>query len=282
MKSRNKNYNLEWLLDQAGNESSRQWLMKIDEWRRHVFEKNDFIGGDGMFSIQLGKHTLWFRPSSAYSSIEIYTEIFKNNNHFLHPEFTGENANVVVDIGGNQGFYALKISTQNPQCKVISCEPNPYVFEIMNKNVQANNLFNVLVNNAAVASSKGFLELEIIKEVDGVGGKKIERASRPWLKESFIENITVESTTLEQLLKEHHISKVDILKIDVEGMEMEILSSCNDILPDISKIVVECHSEKLRRDIVGLLANNGLRLVYEEEVSPGQLYKDLYFINKNH
>ena len=86
-----------------------------------------------LFSVDLGRYKIWFRKCSAYSSIDIYTEIFKERKHFLIPEFSGKDANLVVDLGANEGYYTLKLKQNNSKCKVIAIEPNPLAFEILKK-----------------------------------------------------------------------------------------------------------------------------------------------------
>ena len=81
-----KHIDFEWLKTQANNEASKQWIAKIAEWRKFTLENNKFIDCDDLFSLSLGNYQFWFKKSSAFSSIEVYYEIFKENNHFLIPE----------------------------------------------------------------------------------------------------------------------------------------------------------------------------------------------------
>ena len=276
-----RDLDLEWLRKRAADEESKQWISKIAEWRSFVFGKNEFIKSQQLFSVNLGKYQLWFRASSAFSSIEVYTEIFKDNDHFLIPEFSGKSTNLIVDIGANQGFYTLKIREHNPKCKIICAEPNPYVFEILKKNIESNHLNDVVLVNKAVGSSNGKITLEIIKEIGAIGGKSLAIADRPWLKDEFIEKINVDVITLDTLCRENNISNIDILKIDVEGMEMDILENSRALLNRVHKIVVERHSRKLRDEVVTFLTDNHFALVFEEAPEFKRYYGDIYFINRN-
>ena len=276
-----RNFDLKWLKKQAADEESKQWISKINEWRNFVFEKNEFIKSQQLFSINLGKYQLWFRAFGAFSSIEVYVEIFKDDVHFLVPEFSGKSANLIVDIGANQGFYTLKIKEHNPKCKIICVEPNPYVFEMLKKNIEANHLKDVVLVNKAVGSSNGEITFEIIKEIGPIGGKSLRIGDRQWLKDEFIEKIDVDAVTLDTLCRESDISNIDILKIDAEGMEMDILENSRAPLTRVDKIVVERHSRKLRDEVVALLTDNHFDLVFEEDPEFKRYYGDMYFINKN-
>lgn len=276
-----KEIDFKWLADQAQDKSTKKWIEKINKWRKFTLENNDFIKSDKAFTLCLGKRKLFFRKESAFSSIEIYQEIFKENNHFLVPDFSGRDASIVLDVGANEGFYSLKIAENNSQPKIFCVEPNPYVFEILKENIKINNIDNAVLINKAASSSIGKINFEIIKQIAGIGGKNLRIANRPWLKDEFITNVTVNATTLDALFSEYDISHVDILKIDVEGMELEVLHGCRKNLEKVKKIVVERHSKELRDKVVSFLLSKNFKVVFEEDPGFEQYYGDIYLINKN-
>ncbi len=229
-----------------------------------------------LFSVDLGEYKVWFRRCNAYSSVDIYTEIFKENDHFLISEFSGKDANLVIDLGANEGYYTLKLKQNNPKCKVIAVEPNPLAFEILEKNIKSNKLSNVILVNKAVCSKNGKITFEIVENVSAIGGKDLGIMSRSWLKKEMVKKVKVDCITLNKLLQNYKIDRVDILKLDVEGMELEILKSSKNLLNKIHKIVVEWHGRKIRDNLKKFLKENKFKLVFEEKRECG----DLYFINK--
>lgn len=275
----NSNTDWRWLENQAQDSRSREWITKIGRWRESVLKSNEFIKGERLFALNLKRGKLWFREYSAFSSIEVYLEIFKENNHFLAPGFSGKNAKVVVDIGANQGFYSLKIAKNNPKCRLFCVEPNPYLFEILRRNVKTNQLKKAVLINKAVGLRKGKIRLEIVKEIGAIGGKNLGIVNRPWLKKEFVKNIVVKAITLEELCQENNIEAIDILKIDTEGMEMDILKSGRHVLPKTRKIVVEYHRPNLKNEIIRFLKKQHFRLVLKEPAK-GKYYADLYFVNE--
>jgi len=272
-----KGADFKWLKRIAKDKRSKKRISKIEEWHKLAFEKGKFVRSKQLFSVDLGKCKIWFRKSSAYASIDIYTEIFKENDHFLIPEFSGKNAKLIVDLGANEGYYTLKLKQNNPKCKVIAVEPNPLAFEVLEKNAKSNKLSDVILVNKAICSKNGEMALEIVEQVSAIGGKDLGIMNRPWLKKEMIKKVKAECITLTKLFNEYNIEKADILKIDVEGMELEILKSSKILLNKIHKIVVEWHSKKIRDELKRFLKRNGFKLVFEEERECG----DLYFINKN-
>jgi len=240
-------------------------LKKIEEWHRLAFEEGKFLKSKSLFSVALGKYKIWFRKCSAYSSVDIYTEIFKENDHFLIPEFSGKNANLVIDLGASEGYYTLKLKQNNPTCKVIVVEPNPLAFEVLEKNIKSNKLSDVILVNKAICKKNEKMVFEIVENVSAIGGKDLGIMDRPWLKKEMVKKIKVDCITLNKLFQEYKINKVDILKLDVEGMELEILKSSKNLLNKIQKIVVEWHSKEIRDELKKFLKNNGFKLVFEEK-----------------
>jgi FkbM family methyltransferase len=264
-----------WLREQAKDEESKERINEIERDHHLVFDEGKIIRGKELFDVNLGDYKIWFRKGGAYSSIEIYTEIFKEDDHLLIPEFSGKDDEVVFDIGANEGYYTLKIKQNNPECKIVSIEPNPLAFEILEKNVKSNKLKNVILINKAVTAKPGKLSFEIVPEVTAIGARELKAQKRPWLREERIKTLIVDGTTLTQLCKKLNIERIDTLKMDVEGMEMEILENGKNCLGITRRIVMEFHSDQLRDKAKAFLADNGFNLVFEESRACG----DLYFAN---
>ncbi|MBI5606383.1 MAG: FkbM family methyltransferase [Deltaproteobacteria bacterium] len=275
-----KDLDEQWLYNQTKDDESLRALTTILQQRQYVYEHNRFIGGDTLSSLNLDRYRVWFRGCSAFSTLEVYYEIFKEENHFLLPEFSGLNETVVIDIGANEGFYALKIKERNPACRVICVEPNPYLFEVMQNNVESNRLNNIELVNKALAANQGTSRFDIIKEIGPIGGRGLKLVDRPWLREEFIRSIQVETATLDDLFARFDLPGAGILKIDVEGMELEVLDGARTCLALVDKVVIERHSRNLRDGVVDFLTAHGFRLVYEEDPDITRYYGDLYFIKR--
>jgi FkbM family methyltransferase len=270
-----KSVDFEWLFERADNEETKVFLRKIAEWREKTLRENVFIADTKPFQINLDGRSLWFRPSSAFSAIEVYLEVFKDDNHCSLQDFQGYNTCTIVDIGANQGFYALKMAERNPDCRIVAFEPNPYEFAILRKNIESNNVKNVTTVNMAVAPLTGTIRLSVIPQIGAIGGSDLKRSERPWIRDEFVEYVDAAAVSVHDLFETYDIEKADVLKVDVEGLEFEILESC-DVLDKVERMVVEYHSAATRSSIIDLMKRNRFEFALEE---PGgrDFYGDLYF-----
>ncbi len=267
-----KGADFEWLMGIAGDEESRKWVSRIEKWHRLVFEEGKYVEGTDLFSLTLGSYRIWLRKCNAFSSMDIYTEIFRGDEHLLVPGFSGEDADLVIDLGANEGFYTLKMKENNPRCRVIAVEPNPLAFEVLEKNVRSNGLTDVILVNKAICDGEGTMPFEIVPHVSAIGSRDLSLEERPWLKPEMIKTIDVECMTLSQLFERYAVEKTDIMKLDVEGMELDILRGGEAALATIRRIVVEHHSDELRDGLKRFLGETGFDLVFEEEQQCGDLY----------
>lgn len=265
-----------WLRNQAKDERSKKLVSGIEKLYNEAY-KGKYIQDKQLFFIELGNYKIWLRQCSAYSSLDMYTDIFKHNRHFLLPEFSGQDAKIVIDGGACEGFYTLKIKQNNPACKILAIEPNPIVFEILKKNIESNHLKNVILVNKALDIKVGKIPFEYVEQISSTGGKNMKIIKRPWLKKSMIKKTTVECTTLKELCKEYNLEDIDILKLDIQGMEAKVLKQSKDLLPRVHKIVAEWHTLEIRKEIIGFLKKYDFELVFEEK----RLLGDLYFMNKS-
>jgi FkbM family methyltransferase len=270
----------EWLLKEAATEADRQTLRDILALRADTIRNNTFSVDEEIFNLKMDGKLLSIRQCAAPSSIEVYHEIFREDNHFLHGDFSPLDLRFVMDIGANEGFYALRVAMENPAALVLCVEPSPYAFEILTMNINKNSLTNIIALNAAASSDSKSIDMEFVRQINSIGGARLRDVSRPWLPESVIEKRTVQSFSIAQLSHQYDFPRIDILKIDVEGMEDEIIDSIAHMSDMIQRIVVERHSRELRDKVVETLTPLGFELVYEEDKEFKQYYGDLYFINQ--
>ena len=265
-----------WLYKIAGTEEDKKLLSTIEEDHRKVFTQGILPAGDEIFSINLGNYKLWFKRKFAYSSVEIFTEIFKYNNHTVLEEFKGKDAKVIIDIGACEGYYTLKIKENNPDAFIIAIEPNPDVFEILKKNIESNNLKNVKLLNVAIDKEERERDFEFIPQVPAISSFKIDK---PWVNPKWIKRVKIKTYSLPQIFNMFELKEVDILKIDTEGSEYDILKSAENVLNRINKIVVEYHSEDLREEIISFLTPD-FEIIFENK-EIGNSYGELYFMKKH-
>jgi FkbM family methyltransferase len=147
---------------------------------------------------------------------------------------------VIVDAGANIGlisiFCAYKVGEKG---LVLSFEPHPETFPILEKNVALNHLSNIKAINKALGSENGNAKIYSNLQVNRGAASLVE-----FLEDSPAFDIKVE--TLDGVVMQNSIKKINLLKIDVEGFEMEVLKGARGILEkeDGPILVVECSNTR--------------------------------------
>jgi FkbM family methyltransferase len=137
-----------------------------------------------------------------------------------------------VDIGAHIGLFSVFASRTLHARRIIGVEPDPANFELLSRNISANNLENATLVKAALADETG--ERRIYTNPSNTGGHSFSprgASSRP-----------VITVSLMELFNSSGVSECSLLKMDCEGAEMEILESAPDeLLRIVSAISLEYH-----------------------------------------
>lgn len=135
---------------------------------------------------------------------------------------------VAVDIGANIGLYTLEAARKvGSKGNVIAFEPEPHNFELLCRNIEANNFRNVTPVQKALSNQRGVAHLAI--SLDNLGGHHFE------ISPSAVNSIEVETLTLDEYFHGRP-SKIDVIKMDAEGAEMSIFGGMRGVLdanPDL-------------------------------------------------
>lgn len=251
-------------------------LQEIEENRRKIRIQNKILRDTRFIDIQLGELIFHFRKDLAPASIDTYIEIFRNKAHMKLSQFKPKNCSSVLDIGANEGFYSIYMRQWNPRIQILSVEPVPSAFEILQLNLKANGFQDIQAIYSAVGDRNHPVEMEVYPHVSSISAENIGLAKRPWVNPERIRRIEVPMKTLPSLFHTYHLNTIDVLKLDVEGSEMKILQSSQGVLKRIKKLVVEWHTPELREECKHFLRNQNFKLLHEERRRIG----DSYFINK--
>ena len=131
---------------------------------------------------------------------------------------------LVVDVGANIGLHSILFSKW---CRVVSFEPQPVLFDILETNIRNNQLENRVTPLQFAISAKIGTELFGIPESynawDNPGGLGIVDASfsQPGLKTIVVQTRTIDS---------FNYTNVSVIKVDVEGHEREVLEGARDTI----------------------------------------------------
>lgn len=139
---------------------------------------------------------------------------------------------VVLDVGGYVGAFALYVKTQYPRSRVISLEPMPGNFSALTENVRG----EVKVEQMALVGRPRPVT------VCDSGSDPSACHSIYRLGLEHAKPIEVPGETLEILLRRHGLERLQFLKPDCQGADFEILPSTpHKVLDRINYICMEVH-----------------------------------------
>lgn len=169
-----------------------------------------------------------------------------------------------VDVGANWGYYTLLAAhLVGARGRVISFEPDPRLFPILQENVRRNELTNATALQVAAANEAGTLTLAGFDEHS-------ERRGLSKLVEVEDEDgnfFRVQAKTVDSVLDKFGVDAVDFLKMDIEGAEELALQGMHDGLARhrYKRILLEVHPSILAergrtvRHVTDLLVQAGYR-----------------------
>lgn len=199
----------------------------------------------------------------------LLAEIFAGQDYFFS---TTKEQPFIVDCGSNIGVSILYFKSLFPQARIIGFEPFPAAFEVLKKNIAANQLSNVTVYNAALGDVDGSINFNPNSQTHIVTSvlKKCDDESK---------NITVPLIKLSDYINE----VVDCLKVDVEGAESFIFKDLDDNkkFQFINKIIMEYHHNIVETNklasLLTILEKNGYiySLIINQEIGEFRNASDL-------
>ena len=165
-----------------------------------------------------------------WDDLIIFHEFFIEN--LYDKKFEVENGDFIFDVGSSIGWYALKMSKKvGEKGKVIAIEPDPNNFYYLKKNLELNNLTNVMPLNLGAWSNKGKLKLVC----DKYASLLYNTLTISELKEEK-ECILINVDTIDNIVRDLNLEKVDLIKMDIEGAELEAIKGANNLLLKSKKL----------------------------------------------
>jgi FkbM family methyltransferase len=174
---------------------------------------------------------------------------------------------IVVDIGGHIGGFAVRAARLAHRGQVYAYEASSRNFALLEKNRKMNNAQNLHIHKKAVAHQTGKMKFFTPSD-NGALGSLLQETDSPME--------TVQATTLTDIITENNIEQIDYLKVDVEGAEYDILSNCPpETLATVKHIVMEYHEfegdQRSHQDLVNLLKSHGFHVEVEDGIFPQKI-----------
>ena len=212
--------------------TSRKWLREAISGRaRNLVNSVNFSPSIIEREVAGEKHLFYIGNVTGKSWYNSKTDISPEMT-FVGRELVRPGA-IVIECGAHHGAQSILLSRWvGTGGKVVAIEPIPENVSILRKNIEINNLTNVLVVDRAVGSSRGHLSMA--------------RSSNGSVRAGGNHTISVESITLDALAEELKIMPT-FLKIDVEGYEYQVLEGSRSILATTPAVFVEVHTLTLPR-----------------------------------
>ncbi len=136
------------------------------------------------------------------------------------------NAEVIFDVGANQGEWSRRVLALNPRVKLHAFEPSAHTFKQLIVNVQ-----NITANQFGLSNSAKDGTLHSFGEGHGMNSLYERKSVQPndkELKQITSENVKLD--TVDNYCRQNNIPRVDFLKIDIEGHDLEALRGAASML----------------------------------------------------
>ena len=176
-----------------------------------------------LLKTKLGKMELWYRSDDKVIGGRIALGKYEKYETAIMMSQIDKN-DVVVDVGANIGYYTLLMAQRAK--KVYAVEPDKEIFAILKKNVEENNLKNVVLLNAAASDKKEGKYLT--KDKENFGNSKINPSKSPFHKGDLKNVERVNCLRLDEILQNEQ--KISAIKVDVQGWEPAVINGAKKII----------------------------------------------------
>jgi FkbM family methyltransferase len=198
-------------------------------------------------------------------------------------------AKCFVDIGANNGFFAILAATQmNDAGRVFAFEPFPATYSRLQRNVQVAGVrsveaLNIALSNATERRSM-FARPGALGYTTFAGQENIaNRAAAANVSATIDES--VECDTFDRVWAKYGEGKVDLVKMDIEGAELLVLEGMPQALRDrlFTHLFLEVHPRQIRElggephRVAELLMQRGYRLLERRDGRLDDLDAEAFF-----
>lgn len=169
-----------------------------------------------------------FRNGYSIASTEIIHNICQYTTEIL----------TVIDVGANQGQFAIASARGFQKATIYSFEPLPDVYPVLQKNVST--YPQIKSFNMALGSSNGVIDFYRNSHSHASSALPISTYQQTQLPETAnTEKIQVSVQRLDQVRSELTLTRPVLLKLDVQGYEKEVLEGASAMLDQVDYLVFE-------------------------------------------
>lgn len=173
---------------------------------------------------------------------------------------------IVFDVGANIGYYSVLLAKLvGPKGRVFSFEPTNYFSQVLKKNIEVNNSYNVETFNLGLSDKAQDLEIHI----DGPSATLHDSVSAPYTNSEIIKLVP-----LDDFIKQIDLERLDFIKIDVDGHEPFFFLGSGKTLEKFNPIILLeiSHLHYLRAgftawDFYDFLKTRNYRIYHEDKLT---------------
>lgn len=159
---------------------------------------------------------MYYSPDTAIGKKLFYEGLFEDTEISTAESLIKNNDPVILDIGSNIGYNAIRWAKYFKQGIVYCIEPSNESIEILKKNIAVNNMNNIYINNVELSYYSG--ESIFHSCIDNAFSSLLDTKRSPIQKE-----YTVQVDTIDGQMDKLSIKRLDFIKIDTEGSEEKVL-----------------------------------------------------------
>ncbi len=189
----------------------------------------------------------------APSYLAAYEEIFAKENYLFR---SVKDSPFIIDCGANIGLSVIYFKKLFPDCRIVTFEPDPVVFNALKYNVGLFGYKEVELHKKAIWDAQTVLRFMAEGSVSG-------RLTKPG--DADTERVIEVNTAR---LKDYLQGEVDFLKMDIEGAETRVIRDCSDQLRNVKNMFIEYHSHATEPqtldEILHVLRDTGFRYQIKE------------------
>ncbi len=154
--------------------------------------------------------------------------------------FDNHNPTLLIDIGGNSGYWAESFVEFFPNTSILAFEPVNEMFIQYEKRFSERPDIDVSVKNVALSENEGELVINVAKNYGLTSfleyGDEEDKRNLEFVSKEKVQVNTLNNYASEINLKEH----IKIVKIDVQGFETKVIHGGTNILPNLDALIIEC------------------------------------------
>jgi len=171
----------------------------------------------------------------------------------------------IVDVGANQGQFALAARHCFPTAKVISFEPLPVPASVFRRVFSAD--ANTSFYQAAIGPSREITTMHVSQANDSsslLPISSVQTTIFPGTRE--VDTIEVQVAPLDEFVSANELTSPAMLKLDVQGFEYKALVGCESLLQHFTFVYCECSflelysGQKLAPEVIDWLSARGFGL----------------------